>query len=78
MTTDHPQHSTNTARRPRNAPELLTRTVEGLQRLAFIKANQETHALHIEPPHAPLLRKAAAESHAFRVRIPQTSTGEAA
>ncbi|MCF7785588.1 MAG: hypothetical protein K9N47_05665 [Prosthecobacter sp.] len=78
MTTDPPpQHSTNTARRPRNAPELLTRTVDGLQRLAFIQAQKATHALNVEPPHAPLLRKAAADSTTFRVRIP-TSTGEAA
>ena len=87
MNTDHPQHSTNYTRErmthivnhlPRNAPELLTRAVEGLQRLAFLKANQETHALHIEPSHAPLLRKAAAQSTDFRVRVPQTSTGEVA
>lgn len=76
MTTDHPQHSTN-KRPPRNAHEILTRTVDGLQRLAFIKMNQETHSLNIEPPHAPLLRKAAADSIPFRVRIP-TSTMEAA
>lgn len=77
MTTDHPQHSTN-KRRPRNAHEILTRTVDGLQRLSFIQAQKETHALNIEPPHAPLLRKAAAQSTTFRVRVPQPSTEEAA
>jgi hypothetical protein len=77
MTTDLPQHSTN-QRRPRNAPELLARIVEGLQRLAFLKANVETHRLNIEPPHAPLLRKAAADSTGFRVRGAKASTGEAA
>lgn len=75
----HPtQHSTHTRSKPRNAEELLLRTTEGLQRLAFQKVNSETHALNIEPHHAPLLRAAAAQSAPFRVRLPQSSTGEAA
>lgn len=73
------QHSTH-PRRPRNADELLIQAVAGLERIAFAKANQETHTLNIEPPHAALLRAAAAQSAPFRViaKPISTSTVEAA
>lgn len=44
---------------PRNAQELLTQAVAGLQHLSFTQAQRETHTLHIEPPHANLLRRHA-------------------
>ena len=73
MTTSHPNHQ-----RPRNAQHLLIQAVCGLQRLAFEKAQQETHTLNVEPRHAPLLRAAAEQSAPFRVRVPQLSTVEGA
>ncbi len=73
----HPtQHSA--IHRPRNAQALLVQAVCGLQRLAFDKAQRETHALNVEHRHAPLLRNAAEQSAPFRVRVPQASTGEGA
>ena len=69
MTTDHPQHRTNT-RRPRTAGDLVAQAAAGLQLLAFEKARRDTHTLNIEPRHVPLLRKAAEQSRAFRPAPP--------
>jgi hypothetical protein len=85
----HPtQHSTH-YRKPRNAQELLTQAVTGLQTLSLTAALKNRPRLNIESTTSPLLRKHAptddvehldewacdAQGRIFR---PTTSTREAA
>jgi hypothetical protein len=55
----HPtQHSTH-YRKPRNAQELLTQAVTGLQTLSLTAALKNRPRLNIEAPCAELMRKRA-------------------